>query len=478
MANKIYARNDQSRAYVFENGAQRCDPDPLYFPCVGVESVTRDKGDITIVECPDPNRYGEYVQVDGIPGQTGRWTTTLMGRVILGEESPLYRLNDKCAQGFSIHINKGTCETPTDLSQFAEMEVWEDVRITSYTTSPMAALSSDGRESLTESVDISFKTRQRFFNLSYALLSAPAEDDATALAVAMVPSWCCGSKVCQIALFVTSDSAWYTFNGGQSWTNDTDFGAAETAGGFTLANRFFVLQNSIGYRMYRFSANAVLETTDVAISGIGAIGAFAAGANYGLIASVFNIHKISASGQVVSSVSVAAFSDAETKVNRMSIAPDGTAVAVLDKGTVIYSKDGIDWVEATPVTGTTPLVGALVAKSATNWMAGTSTGKVYCTDDQGLTWNLVLDVSAVASSVSYDIVFVNDHVGYMSIKGIFYRTVDGGATWTQEPADPGRPFVALTAVKKIAVCPDNVNFLMLAGESSAPAARIAVGRVS
>ncbi len=478
MANKTQARNDQVRAYIFEYGAQRCDPDPVYFPCLGVESVTRDKGDITIVECPDPNRYGEYVQEDGIPGQTGRWSTTLMTRMYVGEESPLYRLNERqnCA-GVSLHLNRGVCETPTDLSQFSEMEVWEDLRVTSYTTSPLAAMSSDGREQTTESVDISFRVRQRFFNLSYALLSAPAEATATAQAIAMVPSWCCGSRPCQIALFVTSVSAWYTFNGGATWTNDTDFSASETAGGFALANRFFVLQNSIGYRMYRFSASAVLETTDVAIDGIGAISAFASGANYALISSVFNIHKISASGQVISSVSVAAFSNTESKVNQISIAPDGSAVAVLDKGTIIYSKDGVDWVEGTEVPGTTPLVGALAAKSATNWLAGTSTGLIYCTDDRGLTWNLVLDVSAVSLSVTYDIVFVNDHVGYMSIKGIFYRTVDGGATWTQEPADPGRPFVSLTSTRKIAICPDNVNFIMIAGQATTTA-RVGVGRVA
>lgn len=462
------ARSDQIRAFIFESGARICDPDPLYYPCMGIEAAKRSRGDIKIVECPDPDRYGEYVQVDGIPGQVGRWTSTLMARLVVGEESPFQRLNDHTCS-FDLHLNRGTCEIPTDLSQFAEMEVWEDVRVTNYTTSALSSLSSDQREASTESVDVSFRTRQKIFNLAYAFQSAPIEDSAVAKSVEYVPSWCCDVGACKIAFMSTDTSLWYTFNGGITWVMDTPV-AGEPAGGFRVGGRYVLVLSGTGIKVYNFSANGIVSSAVTAIAGLTDVTAVASNGRYGLFGELLNIYRINATGQVASVFDASGFVASATYISRINIDPSGFAVVGFNDGTVIYSKDGNDWLAATSITGTDEIT-SIKVKRSNNWLVGTTSGKLYCTDNTGLTWTKVFDngstdnISALAG--------LNDHVIYMASGAAFYRSVDGGQTWTPEPADPGRPFVTVTSIADISVCPDNINRLLL-GVTTADGARVAV----
>lgn len=464
-----HARNDQVRAFLFKRGAEVTDPDPLYYPCAGIEALKRSRGDVKIVECPDPNRYGEYVQVDGIPGQVGRWTSTIMARLLVGEPSPFEELNNlSCA--FDLHLNRGLCQIPTDMSQFAEMEVWEDVRITNYSTSAIQSLGSDQREASTESVDVSFRVRQKIYNLAYALQSAPIEASQVSKSVTFVPSWCCNVGAGKIAFLATDASLWYTFDGGESWVNDIPV-AGTPAGGFRVGGRYVLTLSNKGTKVYSFGANGIVSTVVNTISGIADITAPGSNGVYGLFADGLTIYKVNATGQVVSTFDASGFVDSATYATKTSITPDGFAVVAFNDGSVMYSKDGSDWLSATAITGTDEVT-SLVAKSASSWLAGTTSGKIYYTDNSGLTWTKTFDngssdnVSAMAA--------VNSHVVYAGVGAAFYRSVDGGVTWTIEPADPGRPFVSVVSIDDIAVCPDDVNRLIL-GVTTLDGARVAFG---
>ena len=62
--------------------AGRAGPDriPSNESCMKMTGIDYPQGDITIVQCPDPNSYGKFVEVAKIKGQADRPTTSLVGR--------------------------------------------------------------------------------------------------------------------------------------------------------------------------------------------------------------------------------------------------------------------------------------------------------------------------------------------------------------------------------------------------------------
>ena len=111
------ARNDLSRAFIFQDGMEVCCPTPHYFPCLGVDSLSQDFGDITRVECPDPFNYGQFIEVAQLPGETGRMTTTLSTRLSRTELS-MFRNMAIRGCGFDLHLHFGLCQKPTDFNAF------------------------------------------------------------------------------------------------------------------------------------------------------------------------------------------------------------------------------------------------------------------------------------------------------------------------------------------------------------------------
>jgi hypothetical protein len=87
-----YARNDHARAWVFPNGVAGCCSDKLYTSCLIVDALTQSRGDITRIECPAENSYGQFTEIDGIPGEVSRMTTTLTTRYTRNERSQFRRL--------------------------------------------------------------------------------------------------------------------------------------------------------------------------------------------------------------------------------------------------------------------------------------------------------------------------------------------------------------------------------------------------
>lgn len=464
-----YARNDQVRAHLFMDGVGTPSPDPLYWPVLGVAELNRDLGETTEVEVPDPNRYGEFLIVDQMPGQKGKWTTSLTTRLQVGVESPLRKLaNMGCPT--DVHLNRGVCDVPTNYNTFSELEIWEDMRVTSYSTSALAALSSDARESTTESVDVSIGKAYKIYNMNYAISAAIAEASAVSKGVAFAPSWCCGTVQCSI-LFAASAAKVYFIKKGTAVATDI----ANIGGLTVLGNRLVLGIDSVGLKLMQFDSNGFITaaTTDRAIDGISTIESIHANSIYGIVSSALKVTRFDLSSSTLTTTDLTSLAGAAaTKIVDVYVADDGTAVALSDKAYPAYSKDGKEWSSATVLTGTgTPVGTAIAAINSETWLAGTSTGEIYMTADHGTTWTKVLDVTGSVN----DIKVASKHVLYATVGSAVYRSVDGGASWSLEPAVLGRTFPNVTSTHKIAICADDINNIAV-GVVSGSALKLVIGR--
>ena len=464
-----FARNDQVRAHLFMDGVGVVDPDPLYYPILGIEALTRDLGDTTEVEIPDPLRYGEYKIVDQMPGQKGKWTTSLTTRLQVGVESALRKLANMGCQT-DVHLNRGVCDVPTDYNTFSELEIWEGMRITNYSTSPLAALSSDARESTTESVDVSIDNAYKIYNMLYSISGAVSEASGVAKGIAFAPSWCCGTTQCGIQ-FVASAGKLYFVKKGTATA--TTYAGNDIAGIAVLGNRLVVARNSFGIDLVQFDNNGFTYTTSRAISALGVVSAVAAGSTYGLLSSLLDIVRFDLGTSTTVKTDVTALAGAAaTKVADVHVAEDGTAVAITDKGYTMYSLDGKEWSAGAVVDGVgTPVGTAIAAVSMETWIAGTDSGELYMTEDHGTTWVEVLNVTGAVR----DIQVATKHVLYATIGSSLYRSVDGGATWSLEPNVRGRTFVNVTGAYQLAICPDDINTVAIAAVASS-ALKVVSGR--
>lgn len=455
-----YARNDQVRAHLFLDGVGTAEPDPLYWPVLGVAELNRDLGETTEVEIPDPVRYGEFQIVDQMPGQKGKWTTSLTTRLQVGIESPLRRLANMGCQT-DVHLNRGVCDVPTDYNTFAELEIWEGMRVTSYSTSPLAALSSDARESTTESVDVSIDRAYKIYPMLYSVAGSIAEASGASKGVAFAPSWCCGTVQCGIQ-FAASAGKLYFIKRGTAVA--TTYAGNDIAAICVLGNRLVVARSSVGLDLVTFDNNGFTTTTTRAVSGIDTVSAIAAGRNYGVVASVLDLIRfdLGSATAVVTDVTALAGTGAAA-IADVHVAEDGTAVAISDKAYTMYSLDGREWSAGAVLTETgTPVGSAIAAVDQETWVAGTTTGELYLTSDHGISWTEVLNVTGAVR----DIAVASRHVLYATIGSALYRSVDGGATWSLEPNVRGRSFVNVTGAYHIAVCPDDINRVVIGAVAS------------
>lgn len=466
-----YARNDQVRAHLFMEGVGTPSPDPLYWPVLGVAEVNRDLGETTEVEVPDPNRYGEFLIVDQMPGQKGKWTTSLTTRLQVGVESPLRKLaNMGCTT--DVHLNRGVCDVPTNYNTFSELEIWEGVRVTSYSTSALAALSSDARESTTESVDISIERAYKIYNMTYAVSGAINEASASPKGVAFAPAWCCNNAQCAIQFVATAAKVFFIKKGTAVAT------AVSNIGGLTvLGNRVVLGISSAGLKLMQFDNNGFVTaaTVDRAIDDIGAIESMHANSIYGVVASVLKVSRFDLSSSTVVTTDLTSLAGASaTKITDVYVSEDGTAVAISDKAYTAFSRDGKEWSAGAVLTESgTPVGSAIAAVDSETWLAGTTTGEIYMTADHGQTWTLVLDVTGSVN----DIRVASRHVLYAAVGSAVYRSVDGGASWGLEPNVMGRTFPNVTAVNKIAICSDDINNVVC-GVTTGGAAKLVLGRPS
>ena len=471
MANNMnVARNDLSRMFIFRDGVDICSPTPYYMPCLGVDSLSQDFGDITRIECPDPYNYGKFIEVAQIPGEVSRITTTLTTRLSRTDLSMFREMAVKgCA--FDLQLHWGLCTKPNDFNQFDKIMIFEDVYVTSYGTDPLVALQSADRDSIMETIDITAGVYYEVVPLTYTMRSVPVAAaaggpiiDVTATLPQTCGAYCADQRSDGCSEFLALDSTgmiYLTEDGGISWTQlATDWSAADDVAGIGYLNGYVFVptndadaisgqpiialetrKNTIDEVVPRLIDSGAPAGTVFADVGVGMntaliVGTSAAGESFIGAINTSPDRGLTEYYEGVYGV------DPLTKVQYTP----GTdnALIVGENGSVIYYDGDSNTFVTLDTVGTNiealNLTAAL-AVTENKWLVGDDAGKIWCSDDvDGVDWNEIRHSLTNETPVN-DIQMSSKHVILASIGAEVLKSFDAGSTFVNIQSNLKKPTI-------------------------------------
>lgn len=482
-----FLTNDQARAWINQNGVYTNAGTYDYFSCVSVDGLSRDFGDQTRVECPDPNQYGQFLLLGTYGGEISQLTTAMTGRFSGTEISMLYALG-KSGCAFDIQIFTGKCQRPTDRADFDKVLVLEGVNITSWSTDPLIALQSGDRAVVNETVDLTVRDFFEIVNLVYSLTGEgetihleledpfdPIPDDVVSIEYADKANCgsCEASDGCQ-RVFAMTENGWGLFStdGGATWTTSQllDSLAASPAASILDAmvygNIYMAIDDDDVFWFVNIEdwiADDTTPWTQVA-SGITDAVAIKSYGAFGLL--------VTATGEVYQFVD----QDTETvqvydgagiaNVDLFAVDTLGSNISVaVGDNAIVYSNNGLVWIALTslPAIAGTSNFSAVLVRDEKSWLVGTDDGELWATDNAGATWVRVAYPGWLAPTNGInDIKASNGHVIWMAQNDRLLRSIDGGHSWILEPNSRTNTFSVLSATS-VAACSYNPNAVMIGG---------------
>jgi hypothetical protein len=489
-----------SRVWLIDGGA-RVDHTPSFQSCLKAMAISAPRGDIEKIECPDPNEFGQFIEVGIIQGAEERETSSVVGRYSLNSLSELLRIaNKRCS--FDYHINLGQCEDPTNFNDFQKKIIREDSYITTYSTDDLGALSSDENAVVNETADISSKNVYEVIPLS---LTKRADDviDNPGVDIVICDRPSCGSCVdesdgCEVIFVLatntpgspgTAPDIIWSIDKAQNWGEDdiNSLTSAQEANAIACVGDYVVVvSNDSGSLHYKLKADIVsgtaggwVENTTGFIGGgepndIWSVGDFAFIVGDG--GYIYSLTDPTA-GVTVLDAGVAT-SNNLTAVHAIS---DQFAIAGGASDTIVYTENRISWQTPTnsPVTGGG--LNCVWAKSSTEWLAGSDNGQLEYTVDGGFTaWTQDALPGTGYTAVS-DIFFSTKSVGYIAAtrtiggtaRGQMLRTYSGGGGalgvggWVTLPEQASKLIPDNDAIVAVAGCVHDANFVVGTGTDDA-----------
>ena len=478
MKNFNVAANFNSRLFLINGGIFRCGVKPQFAECAAVDSLSQDRGDITKVECPSKHRYGEFDEVYSFSGELSRVTTTLttyMSHKSASQFANLFR--DDCS--FDLHVHFGECQNPSDFNQYDKALILSDVRTTSWGTDPLGVLSAADKGVVQETLEVSAAYILEVINLKYGRTGTASVTDGEIVAAVVADTKTCGgtcgdsSDGCQVVFMVTDDGfLYYSTDGGYNWekeeavdvaTNVTSIPVDLVVVGDTIivVTADDMLYSTSREAFLKDSSTATWDVTDISASATLAGSLVAAD-------SAYDLGVLVGAGGVILSVDM--YGEVRVEENGGLTASDLNAVDVGSEGvliggsagTVLFSPDGTNF-EVAVSAPSAAAISSVLMKSEKNWIVGTETGELWCTDNQGVTWERVTFPGwAGATTPVVSLQSSGPHVVYMIQNNKFLRSIDGGSSWIVQPSNTKTPFPTAT-LTTIAACYDDVNKVVVAG---------------
>lgn len=475
------AKTANTRVFLIEGGA-RPDHSPSYKSCLRMMAVTQGLGDIERIECPDPYKYGGFIEKAQIKGATARPTTSLEGRWPENMLSDLLRLARKgCA--FDVQLHTGVCQDPSSFNEYDKVLILEDASLTNYATENLGALQSGDNAVINETSDISAKDAYEVVPLGVANRT-PVLVVNEVLDVVVCDNISCGDctsessgcdKIYAVTKYAggspaTAPDFVYSLDGGATWfVHDLDIIASQDPSAIEcLGDYVLVPSNGMGGVAYILKTELdgitdptfTLITTGFVVGG--APNDIWSNGSYAFIVGdngyVYGTSDITAGVDVLD----AGAADPDKLVCVHGLSSD-FAVAGGQNGSIIFTQDGASWTASpsTPV-GVGVTINTVWVKSTTEWWVGCSNGSLYYTLNQGVTWIEATFSGSGAGSVE-SIVFPTKSVGFLAHtsatpKGRILKSIDGGHSWKLLPEKTGT-MPANDRINALAFCTTNPNFV-------------------
>lgn len=469
------ALNHLARAFLFQEGVDICNVKPFYFPCLSIDSLSQDFGDVTRIECPDPFNAGKFIEVAVVPGEISRMTTTLTTHMSHTQLSQFYRLAG-AGCGFDLHLHFGVCVNPTVFNQYDKALVFEDVYVTSYGTDPLVALQSADRAVINETVDISIGRFYEVVPLSYTEqgTTVTANTDPLIDSVYVDTKSClvgCGSfDGCQFLVAVSaSGELIYTDDAGVEWTAPVTAMGATPAGIGYLSGSIWSYDSTLPAIYITNKENIIDGIASVPVStGVIAGGVDQAnGVSYGLVVGAAGLIALVESPDVGFARVYNGTLTLEdlTVVNFNSYTDD--ALIGGENNVLFYTNDGVNFEQiTTPTAQATQTITAVYPVNDHHFLIGYGGDhELWCTSDGGTTWTQISFSGAVLNDDVMDITQTSRHVFWMAAGNQLWRSIDGGSTFIQQPASK-KTFPTNTVINDILICQDNPNKVHVFGEDA------------
>jgi len=485
MSDFTLAKTANTRVFLIEGGA-RPDHTPSYKSCLRMMSLSQGYGDIERVECPDPFKYGAFIEKSQIKGATERPTTSVEGRYPHDMLSDLMRLARKGCS-FDVQLHTGLCQDPSAFNEYDKALILEDASLTNYSTEDLGALASGDNAVINETSDISAKDAYEVVPLS-AVNRTPTLIVNEVLDAVLCDNVSCGdceseSNGCQKVFGITKYTGGspatladfvYTLDGGSTWyVFDIDTLTDQDPSGIEcLGDYIFIVSNDANNLSYLPKVDAdgitVPDFTAVTtgfVTGGEPNDAWSTG-SYAFI--VGDNGYIYGTDDVTAGVTVldAGAATADTLLCVHGISAD-FAVAGGQNGALVFTTNGASWTASpsTPV-GVGVSINTVWVKSTTEWLVGCSNGRAYYTLNQGVTWTETTFTGSGAGSVE-SIVFPTKSVGFLSHtsatpKGRIFKSIDGGHSWKLVPEKTGT-MPGNDKINALAYCTSDPNLIFGVG---------------
>lgn len=485
MSDFTIAKTANTRVFLIEGGA-RPDHSPSYKSCLRMMAVSQGYGDVERIECPDPYKYGGFIEKAQIKGATERPTTSLEGRWPQDMLSDLLKLARKgCA--FDVQLHTGSCQDPSSFNEYDKALILEGAFLTNYSTEDLGALASGDNAVINETSDISATDAYEVVPLSVSN-KTPALVVNEVVDAVLCDNVSCGdcetesdgcNKIYAITVYTGGSPATladfvYSLDGGATWyVHDIDSLTSEAPNAVECLGDYVVVvsnaANSLSYvpksELDGITDPTFIEVTTGFVTGgepndIWSNGSYAfvvgdGGYIYGTDDPTAGVTVLDAGALTVEDLLCVHGISAQF------------AIAGGENGQLVYTTDGVIWAEPT----TTPVgiginINTVWAKSTTEWWVGCSNGRLYYTLNAGITWT-EKSFSGSGSGAVESIVFPTKTVGFLSHtsttpKGRILRSIDGGNSWKLVPEKTGT-MPGNDRINALAFCTSDANFVVGAG---------------
>lgn len=484
MSDFSIAKTANTRVFVIE-GRARPDHTASYKSCLRMMALSQGFGDIERIECPDPHKYGGFIEKAEIKGATERPTTSLEGRYPQDVLSDLLKLARKgCA--FDVQLHTGACQDPSVFNEYDKALILEGAYLTNYGTEDLGALQSGDNAVINETSDISAKDAYEVVPLSVSA-KTPTLVVNEVLDAVLCDSVSCGdceteSDGCNKIYAITTGTTGspdtipdfvYSIDGGATWYVHDIEGVTSPPGEVEcLGDYVFVTVNTANEVAYALKSEMdgytdptwTLVTTGF-VTGGEPNAAWSDG-SYAFI--VGDAGYVYGTSDITAGVTVldAGVADPDHLFCVHGLSSE-FAVAGGQNGALIFTSDGISWTSApTSPVGVGVTINTIWVKSTTEWWVGCSNGNLYYTLNQGVTW-ATKAFSGSGTGQVYSLVFPTPSVGYLAHasttpKGRVLRTIDGGNSWKLVPEKTGT-MPSNARIDAIAYCPADPNFFVGVG---------------